>query len=89
MKMKFIKLFMLPIAAFTLASAAAVSTDQPIESKTTTSMFGYIHNPSELDCVEVSVDCEPGVGQACTAPGGWTAYGLNGTICDQPLKRIN
>ena len=88
MKMRIFKLFMLPIAAFTLASAAAVSTDKAEDAKAVTSMLAYIHNPSELDCFQVEVECEAGGGLPCVVPGGWTAYGINGTVCDQPLKRV-
>ncbi|MFN3753724.1 DUF6520 family protein [Flavobacterium sp.] len=88
MKIRIFKLFMLPIAAFTLASAAAVSTNQPKEGKAATSMIAYIHNPNEFNCLPVEVECEEGIGTPCTAPGGWTAYGLNGTVCDQTLKRV-
>lgn len=87
MKSKFIKLFMLPVAAFFLASAAAVSTDKSHESKaTTTSMLGYIHNPSSSDCEPVNVECEPGAGDPCEF-GVWTVYGSTGIGCSQQLKR--
>lgn len=86
MKIRIFKLFMLPIAAFTLASAAAVSTEKSKEAAS--SMIAYIHNPNEFNCLPVEVECEVGLGTPCTAPGGWTAYGLNGTVCDQPLKRV-
>ena len=86
--MKIFKLFMLPIAAFTLASAAAVSTKKSEDAKAASSMIAYIHNPNEFNCLEVEVECETGIGTPCTVPGGWTAYGLNGTVCDQPLKRV-
>lgn len=88
MKMRIFKLFMLPIAAFTLASAAAVSTEKSEGAKAASSMIAYIHNPSEFNCEEVTVQCEVGGGDPCTVPGGWTAYGLNGTVCDQTLKRV-
>lgn len=87
MKSKFIKLFMLPVAAFFLASAAAVTTDKSHESKTTTSIMGYIHNPSENDCESVSlVDCVAGTGDPCVF-GSWTVYGSTGLGCSLQLKR--
>lgn len=88
MKMRIIKLFMLPIAAFTLASAAAVSTDTSHESKTTLNMDVYIHNPTEFDCVKVeNVACEIGGGAECTT-GGWQAFGLSTVGCSERLQRI-
>lgn len=55
MKTRIIKLFLLPVAVFTLASAAAVSTDQSHKSSTAVTMDVYIHNPSESDCLKVTV----------------------------------
>ncbi|RKS03052.1 DUF6520 family protein [Flavobacterium sp. 102] len=65
MKTRFFKLFMLPIAAFTLASAAAVGTDSSEESKATTTMTAYIHNPNVWDCDPVPVSCRVGSGETC------------------------
>ncbi|WP_432670494.1 hypothetical protein [Flavobacterium sp. SM2513] len=88
MKINFLKLFMLPLAAFTLASAAAVSTDVSHKSKTAAArMTAYIHNPTINDCYEVQVECEPGVGESCLI-GSWTAYGPDGFGCNLQLKRV-
>jgi hypothetical protein len=88
MKSKFIKLFMLPVAAFVLASAAAVTTDQSHQSKASaTLMQGFIHNPSSSDCEPVyDIDCVVGAGDTCEY-GVWTVYGSTGIGCSQQLKR--
>lgn len=88
MKMRIIKLFMLPIAAFTLASAAAVSTDKLHQSKAAVNMDVYIHNPTEFDCLKIeNVECEPGSGAECTV-GAWQAFGLSAVGCSERLQRI-
>ena len=87
MKSRFIKLFMLPVAAFFLASAAAVTTDKSHESKATLSMQGFIHNPTSSDCEPVNVECEPGTGDPCEV-GVWTVYGDSGIGCSLQLKRV-
>lgn len=88
MKTKFIKLFMLPIAAFTLASAAAVTTDTSRVSQTkATSMTAYIHNPFISSCKEVDVTCEFGDGLECLS-GGWEAFGGNPVVCGDKLQRV-
>lgn len=88
MKMKIFKLFMLPVAVFTLASAAAVSTDNSHQSKAdAASMIGYIHNPTINDCQEVLVDCELNGTNTCVE-GGWTVYTFDSPVtCNQVLKR--
>ncbi|WNM19478.1 DUF6520 family protein [Flavobacterium capsici] len=88
MKLKFIKLFMLPVAAFFLASAAAVTTDQSHQSKATAlTMQGFIHNPSATDCEPVNdIDCVVGTGDPCEL-GSWTVYGTTGIGCSLQLKR--
>ncbi|MNL11159.1 hypothetical protein D3C87_1319820 [compost metagenome] len=60
----------LPVLAFTLASAAAVSTNNAKinESKKSVAIDGFIQNPTpaEADCLEVSVDCTTtNTGQNC------------------------
>lgn len=57
--MKTIVKVILPVLAFTLASAAAVSTNEAKvkDSKKTTAILGYIHKTSPFDCEEVAVDC--------------------------------
>lgn len=65
---------MLPLAAFALASAGAVGTNDAKESKAKGTMItAYIHDPSKPDCSSVSVDCVQGHGQACLS-GTWTAF---------------
>lgn len=65
--MKNILKVILPVLAFTLASAGAVSTnDAKIkESKKTFLISGFIQNPSPSNCLAVSVDCTQTVGAAC------------------------
>ena len=88
MKTRIIKLFLLPVAVFTLASAAAVSTDQSHKSSTAVTMDVYIHNPSASDCLKVeNVECEAGGGQECTV-GPWQAFDLSVVGCSERLQRI-
>ncbi len=57
--MKTIVKVILPVLAFTLASAAAVSTNETKikELKKTALIQGYIQNPSAQNCDPVEVDC--------------------------------
>ena len=88
MKTRIFKMFMLPVAVFTLASAAAVSTDKSHESKTTVTMLGYIHNPSIFNCEEKSVECRIGGGPTCVF-GAWDVFEKNGEgECIVPLERL-
>lgn len=66
--MKTIVKVILPVLAFTLASAAAVSTHESKikESKKDVLLLGYIQNPSESNCEPVEVDCSTEITtQAC------------------------
>jgi hypothetical protein len=74
MKTNILRALVLPVAAFALASAGAVSTNTAKVSKTNLSIQAYIHNPSVDDCEEVTVECSPGNGPACLS-GSFTAYG--------------
>lgn len=57
--MKNVLKVILPVLAFTLASAAAVSTNESKvqDSKKTAVITGFIQNTSPYDCEEVTVDC--------------------------------
>lgn len=74
MKTNILRALVLPVAAFALASAGAVSTNTAKESKVNLAVDAYIHNPSEDDCEKVDVDCNLGGGPACLS-GSFTAYG--------------
>lgn len=88
MNTKIIKMFLLPVAVFTLASAAAVGTDKSHKSSTDVAMDVYIHNPTANDCLkQENVDCQPGGGQECTV-GPWQAFGLSAVGCSERLERI-
>ena len=88
MKMRIIKMFLLPIAVVTLASAAAVSTDKSHKSSTDVTMEVYLHNPTEEDCLKVeNVDCQIGDGAECSV-GPWQAFGLSAVGCSERLERI-
>jgi hypothetical protein len=66
--MKTILKVILPVLAFTMASAAAVSTNEAkvTEAKKTVLFSGFIQNPSPANCLSVSVDCTTtNTGQAC------------------------
>lgn len=88
MKTIILRAFVLPVAAFALASAGAVSTNTSNVSKTAVLITAYIHNPAEDDCKEVQVNCAPGGGPACLS-GSFTAYGGNKQSCIQQLRRVN
>ncbi|MEG0851646.1 MAG: DUF6520 family protein [Flavobacterium sp.] len=61
-----VKTLVLPIAAFVLASAGAVSTNVSKESKADTLLIeGYIHDPLATSCEEVTVDCTASPGPVC------------------------
>lgn len=88
MKMRLIKMFMLPVAVFMLASAAAVGTDKSHKSSTEVTMDVYLHNPDEEDCLKVeNVDCQIGEGAECSV-GPWQAFGLTSVGCSEKLERI-
>ncbi len=58
----------LPVLAFTLASAGAISTNKAKveEAKKTVVITGFIQNPSPFNCLEVTVNCTTtNTGQAC------------------------
>lgn len=57
----------LPVLAFTLASAGAVSTNEAkiAASKKTVLISGFIQNPSPASCLPVTVDCATTGSQAC------------------------
>jgi hypothetical protein len=66
--MKTIVKVILPVLAFTLASATAVSTNEAKikESKKTVLISGFIQNPNPSNCLSVQVDCtEVNTGQTC------------------------
>lgn len=65
--MKTILKVILPVLAFTLASAGAVSTNEAkiAESKKTVLISGFIQNPSPANCLPVTVDCTQTIGQTC------------------------
>lgn len=88
MKTTILKMFALPVAAFALASAGAVSTNESSKSKTDTLITAYIHNPSVNDCAPVNVECSTGNGPACLS-SGLTAYGKNNAGCFVQLHRNN
>jgi hypothetical protein len=56
--MKNIFKVILPVMAFTLASAAAVgSHDSKVEAtKNPASIIGFVHNPNSFNCLQVEVD---------------------------------
>lgn len=66
--MKNIVKVMLPILAFTLASAGAVSTNntKAEEAKKPVAIIGFIQNPTAASCLQVSVNCTTtNTGQNC------------------------
>lgn len=57
----------MPVLAFTLASAGAISTNEAKvkEAKKPVAIIGFIQNPSPASCLQVSVDCSVSGSQAC------------------------
>lgn len=88
MKTIILRAFVLPVAAFALASAGAVSTNTSNVSKTAVLITAYIHNPAVDDCQEVTVNCAPSGSSACLS-GSFTAFGGSKTSCNQQLRRVN
>lgn len=76
MKSTILKAFALPVAAFALASAGAVSTTDAGISKTATLVPAYIYNDITEECEDADVQCEPGTGQLCLS-SGVEAFGKN------------
>jgi hypothetical protein len=74
MKSTFLKMFALPLAAFALASAGAISTNESSKSKTASPMTAYIHNPAVNSCQDVTVDCDPGSGPTCLSLSSFEAF---------------
>jgi hypothetical protein len=88
MKTIILRAFVLPVAAFALASAGAVSTNTSNVSKTAVLITAYIHNPAVDDCQNVTVNCAPGNGPTCLS-GSFTAFAGSKTSCNEPLHRVN
>ncbi|WP_264564388.1 DUF6520 family protein [Flavobacterium sp. N3904] len=87
MKTSILRAFVLPMAAFALASAGAVSTNTSNVSKADVLIPAFIHSPTANDCLKVpDVNCSPGAGPACLS-SGVTAYGGSQTSCNQQLHR--
>ena len=74
MKTTILKMFVLPVAAFALASAGAVSTNNAGKSKADVLITAYIHDPAINSCKPVQVDCSVGSGPTCLS-GSFTAFG--------------
>jgi hypothetical protein len=89
MKTNFVKIMMLPVAAFILASAAAVTTNETKVSKAdVVTITGYIHSPMPSSCQSVNVECDVIGAELCTS-GASQVFDLDsGTTCAQPLYRI-
>ena len=92
--MKTIVKVILPVLAFTLASAAAVSTNEAKirESKKTVLITGFIQNPNQSNCLPASVDCTiVNTGEACmsneaTPRQVWKKNGAN--ACADNLYKV-
>lgn len=89
MKSTILKAFALPLAAFALASAGAVSTTNSVDGRTAVLMQGYIHNPAEDDCDPVQVECAISGGALCES-GVFQVFDKNTEgDCTVPLRRTN
>ncbi len=89
MKTIILRAFVLPVAAFALASAGAVSTNTTGESKADVLITAYIHNPAVDSCKEVQVNCNATSGPTCLS-GSFTAYDKESeNSCTMQLYRNN
>lgn len=85
------KALVLPVAAFALASAGAVSTSDSSLSKTAKPpITAYIHDPLDESCKPVNVNCNTIQGVTCTytlSGNTWTAFrkASDQTPCTLPL----
>ncbi|MBY0487800.1 MAG: hypothetical protein K2P85_11525 [Flavobacteriaceae bacterium] len=88
MKTNFVKMMLLPLVAFSLASAAAVSTSEAKVSKTAKPIItGYIHSPLPSSCKAVAVDCDV-IGNAFCMSGTSQVFDKESeTTCTTPLLR--
>lgn len=92
--MKNIVKVILPVLAFTMASAGAISTNQTkvTESKSPVAIIGFIQNPTAANCLQVSVDCTPtNTGQNCMSSEAtprrvWQKNGAN--ACSVNLYKV-
>jgi hypothetical protein len=92
--MKNILKVILPVVAFTMASAGAISTNQTkvAESKSPTAIIGFIQNPTAANCLQVSVDCTlENTGQNCMSSEAtprrvWQKNGAN--ACSVNLFKV-
>lgn len=88
MKTDFVKMIVLPVVAFSLASAAAVTTSTAKVSQTAKPIInGYIHSPLPSSCKLVTVDCDV-TGNAFCMSGTSQVFDKDSeTTCSTPLLR--
>ena len=87
--MKTVVKMILPVAAFMLASAGAVSTNKADDGNSSKLvMTGYLHKPS-IPCDAIEVNCQvQNNGQACEA-GGQNVYRLTSPgFCPNLLWKV-
>jgi hypothetical protein len=82
MKTDFLKLMVLPMVAFSLASAAAVNTN-----KATAIINGYIHSPLPSSCKLINVDCDVTGNAFCMSDSSQVFDKDSETTCSTPLFR--
>ena len=88
MKTNFLSMILLPVVAFSLASAAAVTTSEAKVSKTTKPIItGYIHSPLPSSCKPVTVNCDVS-GNVLCMNGSFQVFDKESeTTCTTPLWR--
>ena len=88
MKTNFLKMILLPVVAFLLASVAAVTTNEAKVSKTTKPIItGYIHSPLPSSCKPVVVNCDFTGGELCMSGPSQVFDKESETTCTTPLFR--
>jgi len=88
MKTNFLKVILLPVVAFSLASVAAVTTNDAKVSKTTKPIItGYIHSPLPNSCSPVTVNCDVFGDELCMSGPSVVFDKESETTCTTPLYR--
>jgi hypothetical protein len=89
MKSSILRMLALPVAAFALASAGALSTSSTSSSSVKPPIIGYVHATSSSSCDSRNVNCSSNPGATCMSADAtplpvWK-YNALGTACDQQL----
>lgn len=88
MKTNFLKMILLPVVAFSLASVTALTTNDVKVSKTTKPIItGYIHSPLPSSCKPIVVNCDITGDELCMSGPSVVFDKESETTCTTPLYR--